>query len=457
MKPMINERSKNHIVYALNGKSYFYETLFGTIHELNAESESLKERIKDQDVPRRFGFESGILDKKCDCLDTLVINCTESCNLNCGYCIYSGNYASERAHNNSGRMKEHIALRALDDFLAHSIDEPNITFYGGEPLLEKDLISKVIERAKQAKNKSPKYAMTTNLTLARESMAWLAANNMMITVSLDGPKEVHDKWRKYRNGAGSYDLIIGNLKLIERNFPKYFESKIAISATISSPEKLAELKCFFEGHPLISRLPLRMQSVERNFLSRESDVGKGFTSENLAVADSLFWEMAEAYCNKVAYGKTTWFEKALFDMPLYQAYTRSVGMQKGTIYPRGMCVPGVRKLFVDAKGDYYMCEKIGKRLKLGDVSSGLSKKKMEAALSGFCSLRQGVCGDCWAYKDCPSCAVSAKDIEGISSDGLKRNCGALEKNVFTGIALYTGVMALNGNAMKGYFKDYNKS
>jgi uncharacterized protein len=457
MKPLVLEKDKNYLAYSIDGKSYFYENLFGTIHVLNEESRLLKEKIKSHSLVRKFGADNTTLSRKLKALDTLVINCTESCNLNCGYCIYSGSYASERAHNPFGRMNEKIAFKALDDFLASSIEEPNIAFYGGEPLLEAGLILKVIERAKMSRKK-PKFALTTNFTLARKSLQWLAANNMRITVSLDGPKHIHDRHRKHRNGKGSYDAILENLYSVEREFPEYFENNIALSATLSAPETLLELKRFFEGHPLLSRLPLRMQTVERNFLDETSAVAGSFNPESIALAESLFWDIAENYCGKVASGSAvSWFERALFDMPLYQAFTRSAGAVINAFYPRGMCIPGARKLFVDARGDYYMCEKIGKRLPLGSVNSGILLEKVENALNAFCSIRQNLCNDCWAYRDCPSCAVSAKDIDGVSINGLKLNCGALESRVFTGLALYTRIIESNPAALKLYFKDYTAS
>ena len=75
----------------------------------------------------------------------LILQVTQNCNLRCKYCVYSGSY-SNRVHNNK-RMDLCTALNAVDFFTEHSsmTNTANISFYGGEPLLEIDLIKKVVE------------------------------------------------------------------------------------------------------------------------------------------------------------------------------------------------------------------------------------------------------------------------------------------------------------------------
>ena len=74
-------------------------------------------------------------------LKQLILQCTAQCNLRCSYCAYSGIYNSNRSHTNQ-RMNFETAKKAIDFYLANSwaTADAVITFYGGEPLLELELV-----------------------------------------------------------------------------------------------------------------------------------------------------------------------------------------------------------------------------------------------------------------------------------------------------------------------------
>lgn len=104
-------------------------------------------------------------------LKMLVLQITQGCNLRCNYCVYGGNY-KQRLHSNL-QMSEEMAFKAIDFFLEHSKNTPSLIvgFYGGEPLLEYDLIKKCTKYIKNmAKGKDVRFSMTTNGTLFNEDV-----------------------------------------------------------------------------------------------------------------------------------------------------------------------------------------------------------------------------------------------------------------------------------------------
>lgn len=144
-------------------------------------------------------------------LNFLILQVTQNCNLRCEYCVYSGNYRT-RSHDNK-RMSFDLAQKGIDFLYQHSRDSTRIIigFYGGEPLLEFDLIKKcVFYIEKLFYGKKVIFTITTNATLLKESVVeFLVEKNFNLIISLDGPKEIHDKSRRFSNSKkSSYEALI---------------------------------------------------------------------------------------------------------------------------------------------------------------------------------------------------------------------------------------------------------
>lgn len=150
-------------------------------------------------------------------IQQLTLQVTQQCNLRCDYCAYSGIYDRNRIHSKL-RMSFETAKKAIDFFLERSVERLDIfvSFYGGEPLLEFELIKQCVEYINnQAEGKRINYIMITNGTLLSDKVVdYLVENNFALSVSLDGSKE-HDVNRKFVNGEGSFDTIINNIKRIQ--------------------------------------------------------------------------------------------------------------------------------------------------------------------------------------------------------------------------------------------------
>lgn len=152
------------------------------------------------------------------CLSSLVLQVTQQCNLRCSYCAFSGLYHN-RTHN-SERMNFETARKAIDFFIERSFESESLHlgFYGGEPLLEIELIKKCVDYIqKNVEGKRITFGITTNGTLLTgEVLQFLYDNDFSITISLDGPKEDHDACRKFANGKGSFDIVVKNISEAKR-------------------------------------------------------------------------------------------------------------------------------------------------------------------------------------------------------------------------------------------------
>ena len=153
----------------------------------------------------------------------IILGLTEDCNLRCKYCIFSGSYENMRTHG-FAKMPKDVAIKSVDKFIDYVKEwkefapekKPVISFYGGEPLLEYDMIKEVVAHVK-TKNFKPMFALTTNGNLLNdEIIEFFVTNDFAVSVSLDGPEELHDKNRVFENGEGSFHTIYTNIMKLKK-------------------------------------------------------------------------------------------------------------------------------------------------------------------------------------------------------------------------------------------------
>ncbi len=166
-------------------------------------------------------------------LAALELNLTFNCNLACEYCFI---------HNKQGgeRMTLTTAQKAIDILFSNAGPSVNITFFGGEPLLEFDLIQAIVPyvmaNARQL-GKEVTWAITTNGTLVTEEiLQFFAQYNIYLLLSLDGGPETHDRYRRTKSGEGTWHKIAALLPLIGK-----YQGWIGARMTVST-EALASME-----------------------------------------------------------------------------------------------------------------------------------------------------------------------------------------------------------------------
>ncbi|PLX38439.1 MAG: quinohemoprotein amine dehydrogenase maturation protein [Hyphomicrobiales bacterium] len=149
-------------------------------------------------------------------LTTIVLNVNTGCNLSCTYC-----YKEDLDTPSAGRrMAFETAKKSIELLLKESPDRDryNVVFFGGEPLSNLGLIREVVAFAEERfgdLGKKVDFTLTTNATLLTpEIVDWLDAHRFGLTISMDGPKALHDKNRKTVGGKGTYDVVAAKARML---------------------------------------------------------------------------------------------------------------------------------------------------------------------------------------------------------------------------------------------------
>ena len=201
---LFEEHSKDEIVNLLKGQYPEDE-----IKEAMEEVEELKanEELFTEDV-----YENRIVDfkKRQTVVKALCLHIAHDCNLACKYCFAEeGEYHGRRA-----LMSFETGKQALDFLIANSGSRRNleVDFFGGEPLMNFDVVKQLVAYGREQEklhDKHFRFTLTTNGVLLDDDIIEFANQEMdNVVLSIDGRKEVNDRMRPFRKGAGSYDLIV---------------------------------------------------------------------------------------------------------------------------------------------------------------------------------------------------------------------------------------------------------
>jgi uncharacterized protein len=170
-------------------------------------------------------------------LSTMVLNVTNQCNLACTYCYEYGEDKIVDTENGrqSKFMAEKTALESVDFLLKESGRVAHLTFFGGETLLNFPVLKSTIAYARTraaALGKDIDFSLTTNATLLRpDIIEFLAENNVGVTISIDGPREMQDRFRVFSNGAGSYDIVAPKIKdLLRRHRTRPIGARVTLTS-----------------------------------------------------------------------------------------------------------------------------------------------------------------------------------------------------------------------------------
>ena len=141
----------------------------------------------------------------------MCLHVSHDCNLRCKYCFADeGKYHTEKRE----LMTAETGKRAMDYLVEHSGHRRNLKliFFGGEPLMNFEVVKEVVEYARELEkkyNKVFRFTVTTNgILLDEKKLEYINENMSNIVLSIDGRKEVNDRMRYRADGSGSYDKIV---------------------------------------------------------------------------------------------------------------------------------------------------------------------------------------------------------------------------------------------------------
>ena len=338
----------------------------------------------------------------------LTLQVTQQCNLRCEYCVYSGTYTHNRTHANK-RMSFEIAKKAIEFFLERSWARSDVTigFYGGEPLLEFELIKQCVEYTKaQVEGKHIKFNMTTNGTLLRDEVVdFLVEHDFMLGISLDGAKDEHDASRKFSNGEGSFETIIRNIERIKQRYPAY-DAKISILTTINPHMDLGCVMEYFNTSDIMNDRLIMFNMMNTDGLEQEVVYEDKFhlirNFEYIKAMLAMAGKLDRKYVSNLAI------------MSVSSLIKLRNGLRKrnelGSVaHHGGPCMPGPHRLFVRVDGSLFPCERVNESLdyyKLGNLDDGIDVDKARKILN-VGQITDSECKKCWMLNNCSICIGQA--------------------------------------------------
>lgn len=343
------------------------------------------------------------------CVNSVTFQMSQNCNLRCAYCPYSDNGIYDNRSRADKNIKWETVRKGIDFLIANSLDADNlhIAFYGGEPLIVKELIVRALKYAvEQINGKDISFGLTTNGTLLDHEFAEAVKNyNISILVSLDGPKEIHDKNRTYANGKSSYDVLYRNIKHIKENIPELYE-KIKYNTVISPGSNYKEIFDYFRNNNEIFDL----SKISFNELSMN------YTDKTFSYGDAYFeeknYETLKAYLlllGKLKKEPVSYHKADIENIFSYKETFTPIKETPPVAHPNGTCIPGLKKLFIDVDGNFFPCERINENsalMRIGNVDDGFDVEKARELLN-VGAVTEDACKNCWAFHCCTMCPMSS--------------------------------------------------
>jgi uncharacterized protein len=333
-----------------------------------------------------------------------VIEITQQCNLRCRYCTFGGGFEDHRIHSTK-RMDKELLREAIEEAIKHGsdLDQIFIGFYGGEPLLAFDLVQEAVAIAeKKAPGKSIGFSITTNATLIdTKKSEFLRDKGFTVLVSVDGPPAMHNRYRVYPDGVGSYSTAIKGLRTILEIFPPDMHHKIGLNMVVPTSALIPALEELWDAEPWLPR------SLRTSVTVVMPPHGLELPASAPAIDSISFTDQWISHVRAGKAGKTT-LESTLFDGSYARLHKRPImsGYRKA-LFPNGCCIPGARKVFIDTEGRYQICEKVHGAPSIGSVERGIDFTVIERIISDYCTLSFRYCRDCFCISTCNLCFMHA--------------------------------------------------
>lgn len=336
--------------------------------------------------------------------ELVLIPCAD-CNLRCKYCSFSGSYYFNRRHENK-KMSVDTAEKAMRKLQIPEIyknvwEGHHIHFFGGEPLLNMNVIKACKKEANRLSQEGIqfKFIVETNGKLLTPDVAdYLAKENIFLTVSLDGPKELHDRYRIQKNGSGSFEAIIQNLKYIKKNYPGYYAS-ISFNSVLEPP--------FYESMKNQMHEILDLVAANRITYSRISTTNTSFyTAESLNRRNQYLDHLRDTFIESMVKndGEEEFFLKSYFYKYLKRSFLFLIKDKEKKEIKKKICFLGGQKGLVDPDGNLTPCIEYWTRgIHMGNLDTGLNVDLLDHYTREFCDRVIPHCQECWLIRHCPLC------------------------------------------------------
>lgn len=410
---LVTNYSETEIVKML-GKKYDEKAIREAYNEIiKLKNEGL---LFSQDI-----YKERVMAKKENCsIKALCLNIAHDCNLRCEYCFAStGDY-----HGGRKLMPLEVAKKAIDFLIENSgnRNKLEIDFFGGEPLLNFDVVKASVEYGKSIEGKYSKhigFTLTTNATLLNEEiMDYLNENMDNVVLSIDGRKNINDRMRKTVNGKGTYDIIMPKIKEFvgKRGGKSHYIRGTFTKNNIDFGNDVLALSD--EGFKEISIEPVIAEREKKYALSED----------DLQLVMEEYENLARSIIEYDKQGKK------------FRFYHYMIDLNGGPcIYKRiSACGSGVEYFAVTPDGDLYPCHQfVGREgYLMGNVYEGIKNNELRDKFLENTVYHKSKCQDCWAKFYCSGgCQANADAFNGDLKKPYDLECKLQRKRIECAIML----------------------
>ena len=404
----LTKEQKQAVCTALAGRYEAAETL-EVLEEIQALIDA--EELFTADVYKNYVMD---FKKRQTVVKALCLHIAHDCNLACKYCFAEeGEYHGRRA-----LMSFEVGKKALDFLIANSGNRVNleVDFFGGEPLMNWDVVKQLVEYGRSREkecNKKFRFTITTNGVLLNDEIMDFCNREMSnVVLSLDGRKEVNDRMRPFRNGSGSYDLIVPK-------FQKFAESRGTKDYFVRGT--------FTRNNLDFSKDVLHFADLGFKKLSIEPVVADpkepySIREEDLPQIMEEYDRLAKEFIKREKEGRG------------FQFFHFMIDLNQGPCVAKRLsgCGSGTEYLAVTPWGDFYPCHQfVGMEdFLLGNVDEGITNTKVRDEFKLCNVYAREKCKDCFARFYCSGgCAANSYNFHGSITDAYDIGCEMQKKRI----------------------------
>lgn len=384
--------------------------------EVEEALEEIQYLIDSEELLTKDVYHDYVVDfkKRKTVVKALCLHIAHDCNLACKYCFAEeGEYHGRRA-----LMSFEVGKKALDFLIANSGNRRNleVDFFGGEPLMNWEVVKQLVEYGREKEkeyNKNFRFTMTTNgVLLNDEIMEYCNREMSNVVMSLDGRKDVNDHMRPFRNGKGSFDLIVPK-------FQKFAEIR---------GDRDYYIRGTFTRHNLdFSKDVLEFADLGFRSMSIEPVVAK--PEEEYAIREEDLPQIMEEYDRLAAE-----YIKRKKEGHGFNFFHFNIDLNQGPCVAKRLsgCGSGTEYLAVTPWGDLYPCHQfVGEEeFLLGNVDTGVTNTAVRDEFKLCNVYAKDKCRDCFARFYCSGgCAANSYNFHGKLTDAYDIGCAMQKKRI----------------------------
>ncbi|MDO4329313.1 MAG: thioether cross-link-forming SCIFF peptide maturase [Lachnospiraceae bacterium] len=387
-----------------------------TSQDIEETLEDIQELIDSEQLFAKDIYKDFVIDfkERKTVVKALCLHIAHDCNLACQYCFAEeGEYHGRRA-----LMSFEVGKKALDFLIANSGSRRNleVDFFGGEPLMNWEVVKQLVAYGREQEklhDKHFRFTLTTNGVLLNDEIMEFCNKEMgNVVLSLDGRKEVNDKMRPFRNGKGSYDLIVPK-------FQKFADSRNQMNYYVRGTFTHHNLD-FAQDAIHFADLGFQQMSIEPVVAPAEAEYS--IKEEDLPRILEQYDKLAVEYIKRKKEGRGFNFFHFMLDLNAGPCVAKRLSG----------CGSGTEYLAVTPWGDLYPCHQfVGQEgFLLGNVDTGVTNTSVRDEFKLCNVYAKDKCRDCFARFYCSGgCAANSYNFHGTITDAYDIGCEMQKKRI----------------------------